>query len=189
MSPIIYFVPSPNCYNFMYYFQARTKALGLRKERMVCLQFAVDTRTKMAPPLPLGFSGNAYVLASVALSAGELEEESHERLIERIKEAKNSVTPEYVCAYMEALEAPQTSLPPIKELTLVSDWTRMPFHTINFIHGQAAPAAFVSPLVPPIAQVAYFMNSPSESRSIDVRIGLLPQTLNAFIHYFLSTMQ
>ncbi|CBI21083.3 unnamed protein product, partial [Vitis vinifera] len=166
--------------------KARTKALGLRKERMVCLQFAVDTRTKMVPPLPQGFSGNAYVLASIALTAGELEEESHGSLIERIKEAKNSVTTDYICAYMEALEAPQTSLPPLKELTLVSDWTRMPFHKVNFLHGEAA---FVSPLVPPITQVAYFMHSPTESRSIDVRIGLLPQTLTAFSHHFLTNMQ
>ncbi|KAJ4707802.1 putative Transferase [Melia azedarach] len=49
--------------------KARTKAFGLRKETMVCLQFAVDTRNKMEPPLPKGFSGNAYVLASVALTA------------------------------------------------------------------------------------------------------------------------
>ena len=185
--PLIYVILKPNsCYFFIYYFQARTKALGLRKERMVCLQFAVDTRNKMMPPLPPGFSGNAYVLASIALSAGELEEESHERLIQRIKEAKNSVTAEYVCEYMEALEAPQTSLPPIKELTLVSDWTRMPFHKVNFIHGEAS---FVSPLVPPISQVAYFMHSPTENKSVDLRIGLLPQTLTAFSHYFLTNMQ
>ncbi|KAK9279445.1 hypothetical protein L1049_013124 [Liquidambar formosana] len=141
--------------------KARTKALGLRKERMVCLQFAVDTRNKMVPLLPKGFSGNAYVLASVALTAGELEEESHEALIEKIKEAKNSVTNEYVKAYIEALEAPQGTLPPLKELTLVSDWTRMPFHKVDFLHGEAA---YASPLLPPIPQVAYFMQNPTESR-------------------------
>lgn len=165
--------------------QARTKAFALKKETMVCLQFAVDTRNKMVPPLPKGFSGNAYVLASVALTAGELEELSHEAIVEKIKEAKNSINNEYVNAYIEALDAPQGSLPPLEELTIVSDWTRMPFHKIDFLNGEAA---YASPLASPIPQVAYFMQNPSDLRGIDVRIGLFPQTLDAFSHYFLSNL-
>ncbi|GMY29201.1 brassinosteroid-related acyltransferase 1 [Fagus crenata] len=166
--------------------KARIRALGLRKETMVCLQFAVDTRNKMVPPLPKGFSGNAFVLASVALTAGALEEQSHETIIERIREAKNSISKDYVKAYVDALEGPQASLPPLKELTLVSDWTRMPFHKISFLHGEAA---YASPLVSPIPQVAYFMQNPNDSRGIDVRIGLLSHTLDSFSHYFLKDVQ
>lgn len=166
--------------------QSRTKALGVRKERLVCLQFAVDTRNKVAPPLPKGFSGNAYVLASVALTARELEEESYEALVKKIKEAKNSITNEYITSYIEALEAPQVSLPPLNELTIVSDWTRMPFHKVDFLNCEAACAL---PLDPPIPHVAYFMQNPSETRGIDVRIGLLPDTLNAFSQYFLVHLQ
>ncbi|KDP33533.1 hypothetical protein JCGZ_07104 [Jatropha curcas] len=163
--------------------KARTKALGVRKEKMVCLQFAVDTRNKVVPSLPKGFSGNAYVLASIALRAGELEEGSHEMIIGKIKEAKMSVNAEYVIAYMEALEGPQGNLPPLKELTMVSDWTRMPFHKVDFLNGDAS---YASPLVSPIPQVAYFMQNPIDMRGIDVRIGLPPQALDAFTHYFLS---
>ncbi|KAJ4953757.1 hypothetical protein NE237_030589 [Protea cynaroides] len=172
--------------------QARTKTLGLRKERMVCLQFAVDARNRMVPPLPRGFSGNAYVLASVCCTAGELEEASYDGIIQKIKEAKRSVNNDYVNAYLEALEAqapqtsPQASLPPLKELTMVSDWTRTPFHKVDFGQGEAASA---SPLVSPLPQVAYFMQKPQETRSIDVRIGLLPQYLKAFSHYFLTELQ
>lgn len=79
---------------------------------MECLQFAMDIRNKMMPPLSKGHSGNAYVLISVALTAGELEEGSHEAIIEKIKEAKNSVNSDYVTAYMEALDGPQGTLPP-----------------------------------------------------------------------------
>ncbi|KAJ4950596.1 hypothetical protein NE237_027428 [Protea cynaroides] len=166
--------------------KARTKALGLRKERMVCLQFAVDARNKMVPPLPRGFSGNAYVLASVCCTAGELEGASYDGIIQKIKEAKRSVSNDYVNAYLEALEAPQPSLPPLKELTMVSDWTRTPFHKVDFGHGEAA---YASPLVSPLPQVAYFMQNPHETRSIDVRIGLIPQYLQAFSHYFLTKLQ
>ncbi|XP_052210267.1 brassinosteroid-related acyltransferase 1 isoform X1 [Diospyros lotus] len=168
--------------------KARTKALGVGKERMVCLQFAVDTRNKMDPPLPKGFTGNAYVLASVASSAGELEEQSHESIVEKIREAKSSVTAGYVNAYIKALEGPQAALPPLMELTIVSDWTRLPFHRVDFLGEEAA---YASPLAPPIPQVAYLMLNPTEpkSKAIDLRIGLLPTMKPAFSHYFLKDLQ
>ncbi|KAK8550557.1 hypothetical protein V6N13_119075 [Hibiscus sabdariffa] len=166
--------------------KARTKGLGVRKGTMVCLQFAVDIRNKMVPPLPKGFSGNAYVLASVALTAEELEAGSHEAIVEKIKEAKSSINKDYVIAYSQALDGSQGNLPPLNGLTLVSDWTRMPFHKIDFLHGEAA---YASPLLSPVPQVAYFMQNPTDLRGVDVRIGLLPQTINAFAHYFLHAMQ
>ncbi|KAG7973348.1 hypothetical protein I3843_07G223500 [Carya illinoinensis] len=164
--------------------KARSRALGLRRETMACLQFSVDIRNRMVPPLPKGFSGNAYVLASVALTAGALEGESHERIVEKIREAKNSISNEYVYAYVEALEGPRPSdLPPLKELTMLSDWTRMPFHKIPFLHGEAA---YASPLVAPVPQVAYFMQNPDDDKGIDLRIGLLPHCLKSFSEYFLN---
>ncbi|KAK9742185.1 hypothetical protein RND81_03G153700 [Saponaria officinalis] len=168
--------------------KARTKALGLRRDRMVCLQFSVDTRTRLTPPLPQGFSGNAYVLASVALSAGELELASYETIVQKIKAAKNSVNNQYVSSYLEALEGSgDAALPPLRELTMVSDWTRTPFHKVNFMsNGQAAASA--CPLLPPVPQVAYFLQNPKEDKGIDVRIGLSSQILSAFSHYFLQTL-
>lgn len=150
---------------------------------MVCLQFAVDARNKVEPSLPEGFSGNAYVLASVALTAGQVEQATHKAIVEKIREAKSSVTSNYVKAYMEAVAGPQTSLPPIKELTLISDWTRMPFHKVGFLQEAAA---YASPLVSPIPQVAYFMQNPRDNRGIDMRVGLLPHYLSAFTRYFLT---
>ncbi|XP_073111680.1 brassinosteroid-related acyltransferase 1-like [Elaeis guineensis] len=165
--------------------KARTKALGIQKDRIVCLQFAVDTRTRMDPPLPKEFTGNAYVLSSISCTSGELERESMATIIEKIKEAKQAVTNDYyVGAYLEALEAPQGVLPPLPELTMVSDWTRTPYHKVDFGIGDAV---YVSPLASPFQQVAYFMQSPIDGGGIDVRIGLLPKHVPAFSHYFLAT--
>lgn len=162
----------------------RSKALGLERERKVCLQFAVDARNRMVPPLPKGFSGNAYVLASVVSTAGELEEQSHEYIINQIKETKNSVTHDYVKAYINGLQGPdaEATLPALPELTVVSDWTRVPFHKVDFL----GEAWYASPLLPPIPQVAYFMQNPNDCRAIDVRIGLLPRILAGFSHHFIN---
>lgn len=164
-------------------FQARTKALGVKRDTMVCLQFPVDVRCRMSLPLPNGFTGNAYVLASVMVTAEELEKSSYQGIASKIRAAKNSVNEEYVKAYIQALEASQgnNTLPPLKELTLVSDWTRMPFHKVEFLGEEAA---YVSPLALPIPQVACLMQSPRDVKGIDVRIGLFPQIVDAFSRNF-----
>ncbi|KAL6207340.1 hypothetical protein ACLB2K_018298 [Fragaria x ananassa] len=167
--------------------KAKTLALGLSTETMVCLQFAVDARNKVEPPLPRGFTGNAYVLASVALTASQVVDQSdHKAIVDKIREAKKSVTNKYVKSYMEGVAAggsQQKSLPPLKELTLVSDWTRMPFHKVGFLREEAD---YASPLVAPVPEVIYFMQNPEDDKGIDMRIGLLPQYLDAFTRYFFT---
>ncbi|RDY06430.1 Brassinosteroid-related acyltransferase 1, partial [Mucuna pruriens] len=166
--------------------KARTKALGVKKEKVVCLQFAVDVRNKTRPALPKSFSGNAYVLASIMMPVVELEDASHEGIVEKIREAKSNVNEEYVKAYVGALDGAQQAscLPPLKELTLVSDWTRMPFHNIDFFGGKKA--AYACPLATPIPQVAYFVQSPVDSKGVDVRIGFEEEAVSAFTKCFLS---
>ncbi|KAL6216053.1 hypothetical protein ACLB2K_009280 [Fragaria x ananassa] len=166
--------------------KAKTLALGLSTETMVCLQFSVDARNKVEPPLPRGFTGNAYVLASVALTASQVDQSDHKAIVDKIREAKKSVTNKYVKSYMEGVAAggsQQTSLPPLKELTLVSDWTRMPFHKVGFLREEAD---YASPLVAPVPEVIYFMQNPKDDKGIDMRIGLLPQYLDAFTRYFFT---
>ncbi|CAL9227660.1 unnamed protein product [Arabidopsis halleri] len=170
--------------------KARTRALGLRRDAMVCLQFAVDIRKRTESPLPEGFSGNAYVLASVASTTRELLEElTLESIVNKIREAKKSVDQDYINSYMEALggsdQSNDGSLPPLKELTLISDWTKMPFHNVGFGNG-GEPADYVAPLCPPVPQVAYFMKNPKDAKGVLVRIGLDPRDVNDFSDHFLD---
>ncbi|EOA16576.1 hypothetical protein CARUB_v10004741mg [Capsella rubella] len=172
---------------------ARTRALGLRRDAMVCLQFAVDIRKRTEPSLPEGFSGNAYVLASVVSTTRELLEElTLESIIYKIREAKNSIDQDYINAYMEALgggddQRNDGNLPPLKELTLISDWTKMPFHNVGFGKG-GVPVDNVAALCPPVPQVAYFMKNPNkDAKGVLVRIGLDPRDVNDFTNHFLDT--
>ncbi|KFK35035.1 hypothetical protein AALP_AA5G225500 [Arabis alpina] len=170
--------------------KARTRALGLREDAMVCLQFAVDIRKRTEPPLPEGYSGNAYVLASVASTAGELLKDlTLESIVNKIREAKKSIDQDYINAYMEALgggdQRNDGNLPPLKELTLISDWTKMSFHSIGFGNG-GEPADYVAPLCPPVPQIAYFMKNPKDAKGIIVRIGLDPRDVDDFSNNFLG---
>ncbi|CAI0415302.1 unnamed protein product [Linum tenue] len=171
--------------------KARTKALlgPNNKTTMVCLQFAVDIRNKLSPPLPAGFTGNAFVLASVATTAGELQQSTHQAVVDRIRLAKASITPAYVESYMAALDRQHgnSSLPPLRELTLVSDWTRMPFHKLRFLGGDR-DVDCACPLLTPVPQVAYFMQSPVDAKGIDVRIGVPAGDVEAFTADFMAAM-
>ncbi|KAJ6957080.1 hypothetical protein NC653_039110 [Populus alba x Populus x berolinensis] len=62
----------------------------------------------------------------------------------------------------------------------------MPFYKVGFLHGDAA---YASPMVTPIPQAAYLMQNPNDPAGIDVRIGLLPPSLDAFSRYFLINVQ
>ncbi|KAG6511710.1 brassinosteroid-related acyltransferase 1-like [Zingiber officinale] len=176
-----------NCSSFevvaAHMWKARTKALNIPNHRTVCLQFTVDARGRMHPPLPPSFAGNAFVLSSLLCTAAELDRLPLAALVLRIQAAKRAVTHAYVARYIAALgEAPRTSLPPLPELTMVSDWTKTPYHRVDFGAGEAA---YVAPLATPMPQAAYFMQSPGEAGSVDVRIGLPEKTLSAFETYFL----
>ncbi|KAK6927612.1 hypothetical protein RJ641_006203 [Dillenia turbinata] len=110
----------------LYVPDANTNLLSLGQ----LLEHGLDIRSKLGSPLPRGFSSNACLLACVSM-AGELEVESHEAIIEKIKEAKNSITNEYVRGYTEAIDAPQPTLPPLKELT-VGEYINFYFTTLSY---------------------------------------------------------
>lgn len=153
---------------------------------MVCLQFTVDIRNKMDPPLPNSFSGNAFVLCSAASTAGEIINIKLTTLVEKIKEAKLAVTEEYIQTYLKALEAPQGELPHLPELTIISDWQRMPYHQVDFF-GRSG-AIYAPPLGSPVQQVAFFMQRPGDAGGVDVRIGLPKYSLLAFSHFFIGAL-
>ncbi|CAN6448107.1 unnamed protein product [Victoria cruziana] len=161
--------------------KARNNALNFNKERKVCLQFTVNLRSKLVPPLSDAFSGNAYVLASVLCTVGDLEKESLEETICKMKAARESVTADYVKKYLEALDAPQVPLPPLMELTMVNDLSMCPFHELDF--GQGRPTCMYE-LASALPYAASLTENFNEEGSINVTIGLLPQHVLAFIHYF-----
>lgn len=163
--------------------RARIKALGFSPGKTVCLQFTVDARSRLVPPLPRESAGNAYVMASVTCTVEVLEKEGLHITVGRIQNAKDSVTDDYIKCYLRALDAPQKSLPSLRELTLVSDWRRTPFHTVDFGMGKALYAA---PLASPVPQSAYFLEDPTDENGIHVRLGLLPEHVPAFYRHFLN---
>ncbi|XP_031493266.1 brassinosteroid-related acyltransferase 1-like [Nymphaea colorata] len=159
--------------------KARVRAFKLHPTTSICLQFPVNARNRTNPALGENFTGNAFVLASIMCTVTELVEEPLEHTIARIQSAKRSISDEYVKAYLGALECREKFLPSMRELTIVSDWTKFCFHEIDF--GEGRPAA-VSPVSTTVPEVAYLMPDLGEEGGMLVRLGIEGQYLQEFIN-------
>lgn len=173
---------SGNCSTFevlaAHLWRVRVKALELNSTTKICLQFPVNARNRLEPPLGKNFSGNAFVLASTSCYVSEVIGEPLHSTVLRVQTAKNAVRDEYIRSYLKALEASDKFFPSLRELTIVSDWRNIPYHCVDFGWGKAACAA---PLATPVPQTIYVMKSPDQSNvGVHIRVGLHPDQVDSF---------
>ncbi|XVE74554.1 hypothetical protein DITRI_Ditri12bG0026300 [Diplodiscus trichospermus] len=161
--------------------KARVKTLSLHANTNICLQFPVDSRSRLRPPLGDNFTGNAFVLASVSCSVKHLLEEPMHDTIRRIQAAKEEITDEYIKLYAKALEASDKFFPSMRELTIVSDWSRFPFHALDLGWGKVSNAAI---LTTPVPETAFLMLNLEEPDGFLVRIGIGRQYVHDLISNF-----
>ncbi|KAH7516235.1 hypothetical protein FEM48_Zijuj10G0113700 [Ziziphus jujuba var. spinosa] len=149
--------------------KARVKALSLHPNTNICLQFPVDSRSKLQPPLGKNFTGNAFVLASVSCQARNVIEEPLHFTIQRIQAAKELITDEYVKLYAKALESSDKFFPSMRELTIITDWLKFPLDALDFGWGKVSSLAI---LTTPVPEAAFLMLNLDESGGFSVRIGI-----------------
>lgn len=163
--------------------QARVKALSLEQNTNICLQFPVNSRNRLQPPLGDDFTGNAFVLASVSCLVKDLMEEPLEGTIRRIQVAKDTVANEYIKLYVEALEKSSDKFfPSMRELTIVTDWLKFPFSALDFGWGKILCG--VALLGTPVPEAVFLMPSLEEPGNFLVRIGIGEQHMSDFISNF-----
>ena len=163
------------------------KALSLEPNTNICLQFPVDSRSRLQPPLGPNFTGNAFVLASVSCAAKDLIEEPLRSTIAKIQAAKDVVTDEYIKLYVRALECSSDKFfPSMRELTIITDWLKFPFKALDFGWGKACSASI---LRTPVPEAAFVMPNLEEPGNFLVRMGIgeqyvrdLLSNFNAFNH-------
>ncbi|KAF8407567.1 hypothetical protein HHK36_006701 [Tetracentron sinense] len=161
--------------------KARVKALVLDPGTNICLQFPVDSRNRLQPPLGKNFTGNAFVLASVSCMVKDLLEEPLHHTIGKIQVAKDAITDEYVKLYAKALETSDKFFPSMRELTIITDWLKFPFQALNFGWGKVSSAAL---LATPVPETAYLMPNLEEPGGFLVRMGIEGQQKLRFINSF-----
>ncbi|KAK8663620.1 hypothetical protein V6N13_083429 [Hibiscus sabdariffa] len=81
-----------------------TKARGLSDDQPVKMYFPVDGRSKLNPPLPPGYLGNAIFIAAVITEAGDLKTESFPDTVKRIHEGLSQINDEYLRSALDYTE-------------------------------------------------------------------------------------
>ncbi|KAI3939679.1 hypothetical protein MKW92_030031 [Papaver armeniacum] len=154
--------------------RAQTKSLGLHPDQQVRILFAVNARSKLNPPLPEGYFGNAVLLMSCQSSA-ELLDGPLSSTVLQIQETINSVTDEYVRSAIDFFEEQKGKLV-MKHTTFLSAWSRLAFHSVNF--GWGVPF-YSGPLNVP-RNAVLFLPYGKERKGINLFLSLPASSMKVF---------
>ncbi|XP_052188938.1 acyltransferase GLAUCE-like [Diospyros lotus] len=117
--------------------KARTKAVFPNPDDFSTVLFAVDIRSKTSPPLPSGFVGNAVTTAFASAKVGDLAEKPLAFCVEKVKEARDRVTDEYVRSVVDWLEVYKGIPATCNGNFYVSAWWKLGFGELDFGFGKA----------------------------------------------------
>ncbi|KAK6243675.1 hypothetical protein QUC31_010084 [Theobroma cacao] len=115
--------------------------------RMLCV---ANTRSKFNPPLPSGYYGNAVVFPAAKTTARKLFRNPLGYAVELVKQAKASVTEEYVksVSSLMVIRDKQLHFPVVRSF-LISDVTNFGFGDVDYGWGKAVfggPAKALGPI-------------------------------------------
>ncbi|KAE8677347.1 Benzyl alcohol O-benzoyltransferase [Hibiscus syriacus] len=117
--------------------RCRTKALELGPHEDVRFICIVSARSKLNPPLPLGYYGNVLGYPAAKTTAGKLSQNPLEYAVKLVKEAKAKVTEEYMKSTVDLIASSGRPNVNTVRSIIVSDLTRARFREVDFGWGNA----------------------------------------------------
>ncbi|KAJ8450532.1 hypothetical protein Cgig2_020169 [Carnegiea gigantea] len=115
----------------------RCKALSVNDEnnleRLSTILFAVDIRSRLNPPLPRSFTGNAVLTAYATAKCKELEEAPLSKLVDLVSEGAARMTDEYA---RSAIDWGQVYKGFPHGEFLISSWWRLGFNEVEYPWGK-----------------------------------------------------
>ncbi|MFQ6667426.1 hypothetical protein Gotur_033459 [Gossypium turneri] len=119
--------------------RCRTLAINLDPDEEVRMLCVVNARSKFNPSFPSGYYGNVIVLPAAITTVKSLCEKPLGYAVELIKQAKASVTEEYVksVAALTVARGKQIHFPNVIGTYIISDLTNAGFEDIDFGWGKA----------------------------------------------------
>ncbi|KAH9310056.1 hypothetical protein KI387_037967 [Taxus chinensis] len=159
--------------------RARTAAMGnLNPDDVSTIQFAVDIRSKVTPPLPREFAGNAAVTTYAKATAKELQEQPFCELVRRLQDGIERVTDDYVKSSIDWLEL-HDGVACLENGFLVTSWSNiMGFGDLEL--GGGIKSLHGGPLVSGYVDVVTFLGHPKDKGGIQICIALEPAPMAKF---------
>ncbi|KAF5725882.1 shikimate O-hydroxycinnamoyltransferase-like [Tripterygium wilfordii] len=163
------------------------KARDLPDNMMTSLYIPADGRSRLNPPLPRGYFGNAILKARLPVLAGEVKSEPLIQTVERVHIAIKRMDDDYARSVVDYLELqPDINLMRVpaafKYPNLhVASWTKLPIYDADFGWGRPI---YMGRATINIQGVAYILPSPVNDGSLALIIGLESDRIQLFEKYF-----
>lgn len=119
--------------------RARTKAVFSDDDltRISSVLFAIDIRSRISPPLPEGFIGNALITARASAPVSDVVASPLSFCVEKVREAIVRVsTDEFLRSVVDWLEVHKGVPATVGGNFYLSAWWKLPFHQLDFGYGQ-----------------------------------------------------
>ncbi|XP_012070521.1 benzyl alcohol O-benzoyltransferase-like [Jatropha curcas] len=145
--------------------------------RMICV---VNGRSRFNPPLPTGYYGNVIAYPAAVATAGELSQKPLSFALELIREAKRSVTEEYIRSVADLMVIKDRPHFTVVRSCLVSDVTGPGFGEVDLGWGKAVYAGPTKGGVGVVSFYLPFKNEKGEN-GIILPIVLPAQAMERFI--------
>ncbi|CAL9106207.1 unnamed protein product [Musa textilis] len=175
-----------------YVWRCACKARQLEADQETRLYTAVDVRSRLKPPLPPGYFGNAVVRTSVAVATGEIVSSPLQRTVEQIHDAVVRVDDEYIRSIIDLLElmkdighmALGTWQESQNDLWVVS-WLQLPVYEADFGWGKPA---FMARAHVNRRGALYILRSAEGDGGITLMLTLEPENMPRFQKVFIQEL-
>eukprot|EP00249_Psilotum_nudum_P003139 c16460_g1_i1 orf=656-1585(+) len=158
----------------------RTKALNLSpSSQLVRLSFSVNIRSKLKPPLPKGFYGNAIVLTSAICTAAELVERPLSYATKLVQDAIAIVDDEYIRSAIDYLEVHKPIKKPLTATILVSEIFRLGYKNFQITEGEVKYGGILDHM-DEIPELVIVSSTDWEGNDIEVRLALPSPAMQEF---------
>lgn len=155
--------------------QARTKAVELEPSAPSKVLFAVDIRSRVNPPLPKGYTGNAVASAFASEPAGELQKGSFSFAVSKIQEATNKITDEYIRSAID-WGSVHAGVPNLPGGIFLSAWWKLPFFLMDFGWGKPS---YAGPVMNGMVEFVLLLSNGTQE-GLNLYIALQPEHMENF---------
>lgn len=155
--------------------KARSIAVEMADQTISTMLFPVDTRTRIVPPAPAGFAGNALVPGFSSASLRELKEEEFSGLVRRVQEGVERLDDEYVRSGIDWLEV-NKGVPRREDSFSLVAWWRLGLEEEEFAWGRLKCAAPV--VVKP--GIVFLLPGPTPDGSLNIFLELEEDQVTVF---------